>query len=173
MDFSAPVIIHTEAYYDTRGFFTEAYNRRSLGESGFYASLVQDNLSFSKRAVIRGLHYQPGQGKLVKCVKGEILDVVVDFRENSPTYGEHERFILKEGDNKWLWVPPMYAHGFQVLSEDAYVLYKATDYHNPETEGGIHYTSFGINWFDLGQEPNLSERDRNAKVISKQTLRNR
>jgi dTDP-4-dehydrorhamnose 3,5-epimerase len=135
---SLPGILLLEPYVfrDDRGFFLESYNRRSFADFGIPEPFVQDNHSYSEKNVIRGLHYQirQPQGKLVRAITGEILDVALDLRRSSPTFGKWESFKLS-GDNKLiLWIPPGFAHGFRVLSDAAHVFYKTTDFYAPEHE---------------------------------------
>jgi dTDP-4-dehydrorhamnose 3,5-epimerase len=123
-------------FNDDRGFFFESWNARALTEQGIDASFVQDNHSHSKRGVLRGLHYQiaHAQGKLVRCVVGEVFDVAVDLRRSSPTFGRSVGIVLSADNKELLWVPPGFAHGFVVLSDAAEFLYKTTDYWYPEHE---------------------------------------
>ena len=123
-------------FADDRGLFFESWNARALAASGIEETFVQDNHSCSKRGVLRGLHYQieHAQGKLVRCVAGEVFDVAVDLRRSSPTFGRHVGMVLSAENRESLWVPPGFAHGFVVLSEGAEFLYKTTDYWYPEHE---------------------------------------
>ena len=123
-------------FTDDRGDFFESWNARALTEHGIDASFVQDNHSRSKRGVLRGLHYQieHAQGKLVRCVIGEVFDVAVDLRKSSPTFGRSVGVVLSAENRTVLWVPPGFAHGFVVLSDAAEFLYKTTDYWHPEHE---------------------------------------
>jgi dTDP-4-dehydrorhamnose 3,5-epimerase len=130
------LIIEPRVFSDERGFFLESYNEQAMAGVGIREHFVQDNHSCSQRNVLRGLHYQikQVQGKLVRVVEGEILDVAVDLRKSSPTFGKWESVRLS-GDNKLMfWVPAGFAHGFRVTSEKAHVLYKATDFYAPEYE---------------------------------------
>jgi dTDP-4-dehydrorhamnose 3,5-epimerase len=156
------LILEPEVYRDGRGFFLESYNERSMAEAGIREHFVQDNHSFSRRNVIRGLHYQVRpQGKLVRVVAGEILDVAVDLRRSSPQFGAWCGLELSEVNQKMLWIPPGLAHGFLVLSEGAQVLYKATDFYDPETERTIAWNDpvLKIDW-RLTAPPILSAKDR-------------
>jgi dTDP-4-dehydrorhamnose 3,5-epimerase len=123
-------------FADDRGYFFESWNARALAEHGIDATFVQDNHSGSKRGVLRGLHYQieHAQGKLVRCVVGEVFDVAVDLRRSSPTFGRSVGVALSAENRTLLWIPPGFAHGFIVLSEAAEFLYKTTDYWHPEHE---------------------------------------
>ena len=130
------LLVEPRVFGDDRGFFFESWNRRALAEAGLDAEFVQDNHSRSVRGVLRGLHYQVEhvQGKLVRVVAGEVLDVVVDLRRRSPTFGRHVALTLSADNHRMLWVPPGFAHGFCVTSASADFLYKTTDYWHPEHE---------------------------------------
>jgi dTDP-4-dehydrorhamnose 3,5-epimerase len=129
-------LIEPRVFADDRGFFFESWNARQLAEAGIEATFVQDNQSRSRLGVLRGLHYQieHAQGKLVRCVVGEIFDVAVDMRRSSATFGQWVGAALSADNRRILWVPPGFAHGFVVVSETADVLYKTTDYWHPEHE---------------------------------------
>jgi dTDP-4-dehydrorhamnose 3,5-epimerase len=157
------LLLEPRAFGDDRGFFLESYNQRAFADLGIRELFVQDNHSYSVRNVIRGLHYQirQAQGKLVRVVAGEILDVALDLRRSSPTFGKWESFRLS-GENKWiLWIPPGLAHGFRVVSETAHVLYKATDLYAPEQERTIVWNDpqLNIDW-QLDGEPLISAKDQ-------------
>lgn len=130
------LLIEPRVFEDARGHFFESWNARSLAAAGIDATFVQDNHSRSHRGVLRGLHYQiqHPQGKLVRCVKGEVYDVAVDMRRSSPTFGRCAAATLSEDNRRILWVPPGFAHGFCVTSDAADFLYKTTDYWFPEHE---------------------------------------
>lgn len=147
-------------YSDKRGFFFESYRKPLFAELGLSHSFVQDNVSFSKKNTIRGLHFQEDQGKLVSVLKGQIFDVVVDVRPKSPTFGKWEALILDERNHYLLFVPKGFAHGFMVLSEDALVHYKVTSVYDPKKEKGIHWkdSEIKIPW-PLEGDPILSDRD--------------
>lgn len=131
-------VFENRAFSDDRGFFVEHWNQRRVEGEGFSLNFVQANHSRSKPAVIRGLHYQVGQGKLVGVVRGCIWDVAVDIRKGSPTYGEHFAIELSDSNHRQLWIPSGFAHGFCVLGhEPADVLYLVTDFYNPAAESGI------------------------------------
>jgi dTDP-4-dehydrorhamnose 3,5-epimerase len=156
------LLIEPRVFGDARGYFLESYNQRSMAEIGIRENFVQDNQSFSSRNVLRGLHYQvqSPQGKLVRVVAGEILDVVVDLRRNSSSCGNW-RSVRLSGDNKrMLWVPVGFAHGFRVISETAHVLYKTSDFYAPEHERTIAWNdpALGIDW-ELDGEPLVSAKD--------------
>lgn len=158
------VVLTPAVFEDERGYFFEAYNKSKLGDLGIYIDFVQDNQSFSKKGTLRGLHYQNppfGQTKLVRVLQGEIRDVAVDLRKDSPTYGQHFGIVLSAENKKQLLVPHGFAHGFSVLSDTAIVLYKCDEYYNKQSEGGIRYddTTLNIDWgMDL-KEAIVSEKD--------------
>jgi dTDP-4-dehydrorhamnose 3,5-epimerase len=145
------LILEPTAYYDERGYFMESYNRLTLGKNGINISFVQDNQSFSKYGVLRGLHFQKkpfAQTKLVRALTGRILDVVVDLRVEQPTYKQTFTVELSEENKKQLFVPQGFAHAFVVLSETAYVLYKCDEYYSKVSEGGIRFDDpeLNIDW---------------------------
>jgi dTDP-4-dehydrorhamnose 3,5-epimerase len=158
------LLIEPRVFGDTRGFFFESFNQRAFNQaSGLDLSFVQDNHSKSARHVLRGLHYQVQnpQGKLVRVVAGEVFDVAVDIRRDSPTFGQWVGEILSADNKRQLWVPPGLAHGFVVLSETAEFLYKTTDYYAPEHERCIAWNdpTLAIQWPQLDGEPLLSTKD--------------
>ena len=158
------VILTPKVYEDERGYFFEACNKNKLGDLGINYQFIQDNQSFSKRGVIRGLHLQINpfaQAKLVRVLEGEILDVAVDLRKNSPTYGKHLSVILSAANKKQLMVPHGFAHGFSVLSETASVLYKVDQSYHKESERGIRYddATLAIDWQLNPDEVIVSEKD--------------
>jgi dTDP-4-dehydrorhamnose 3,5-epimerase len=157
------VIVEPRVFSDERGFFLESYNERALAELGIQERFVQDNHSSSSRNVVRGLHYQikQPQGKLVRAVEGEILDVAVDLRRSSPTFGGWESVRLSGENKRMLWIPAGFAHGFLVISEKAQVLYKATDYYAPEHSRTLAWNDpdLKIEW-DVEGEPVVSAKDR-------------
>ena len=154
---------------DERGFFQETYREDAWAEHGVRGPFVQDNHSRSKRGTLRGIHFQtsPGQGKLVRVARGRVYDVVVDLRQDSPTFGEWEGFHLDDADGRQLWIPVGFGHGFCVLSETADFVYKCTSYYDPATESGIAFDDpdVGIAWPDE-VEPLSSERDRAAPRLA-------
>ena len=158
------VLLTPSIFEDERGYFYEAYNKSKLGDLGIQVDFVQDNQSFSKKGTLRGLHYQNppfAQTKLVRVLEGEIMDVVVDLRKDSPTFGKHFGIILSAKNKKQLLVPQGFAHGFSVLSETAVVFYKCDQYYNKESEGGIRFDdpSLKIDWgMDL-EAALVSEKD--------------
>ncbi|MFT4802700.1 MAG: dTDP-4-dehydrorhamnose 3,5-epimerase [Flavobacteriaceae bacterium] len=158
------VIINPTLFNDERGYFFEAYNQAKFHENGIMYQFVQDNQSFSVRGVIRGLHLQINpfaQAKLVRVLQGEILDVAVDLRKDSATYGHHVSVVLSSENKKQLMVPHGFAHGFSVLSETASVLYKVDQVYNKESERGIRYDdpTLAIDWQILPEEIIVSEKD--------------
>jgi dTDP-4-dehydrorhamnose 3,5-epimerase len=155
------LILDPKVFRDARGYFLESYNEKTLAEAGIRERFVQDNHSFSTRDVVRGLHYQiRPQGKLVRVAVGEILDVTVDLRRSSPTFGKWCAVNLSEAGKQMLWIPAGFAHGFRVLSENAHVLYKATDFYDPEAERTIAWNDPGlkIDW-QLAHPPTISAKD--------------
>ncbi len=158
------VIITPRVFEDSRGYFFEAYNQAKFDENGIVYQFIQDNQSFSKRGVIRGLHMQINpfaQAKLIRVLQGEILDVAVDLRKNSPTYGQHFSVVLSADNKKQLMVPHGFAHGFSVLSETASVLYKVDQVYHKESERGIRYDdpTLAIDWQLSPDEIVVSEKD--------------
>jgi dTDP-4-dehydrorhamnose 3,5-epimerase len=164
------VLIEPRVFEDPRGFFLETYQAEKFGEAGIDDHFVQDNHSRSKQGILRGLHYQVRhvQGKLVRVVLGEIFDVAVDIRRSSPTFGKWVGDFLSAQNKRELWVPPGFAHGFYVVSEWAEVLYKATDFYDPEAERCIAWndTTINVKWPILpGHAPTLSPKDLNGKLF--------
>ena len=159
------LLIEPKVFGDERGFFFESFNQRAFNEAtGLDVQFVQDNHSRSARNVLRGLHYQlppKAQGKLVRAVVGEVFDVAVDIRKDSPTFGKWVGEILSADNKRQLWVPPGLAHGFLVLSEIAEFLYKTTDYYAPELERCIRWDDplIGVKW-PFSEPPLLSAKDR-------------
>lgn len=162
------LIIEPNVFNDKRGFFFESWNMKMWKEAtGVDAQFVQDNQSFSQMGVLRGLHYQlqQPQGKLVRVTKGRVLDVAVDLRLKSKTFGRHVTIELSGKNQKQFWIPPGFAHGYVVLSETANFLYKTTDYYAPDDEHCIIWNDLelNINW-QLGNiEPLISKKDRNGQ----------
>jgi len=157
------LLLEPRVFGDERGFFLESYNERALAELGVRERFVQDNHSCSRRNVLRGLHYQirHAQGKLVRVVEGEVLDVAVDLRRSSLAFGKFEAVRLSGDNQRMLWIPAGFAHGFRVTSEKAHVLYKATDYYAPEYERTLAWNDPGlrIDW-QLDGEPIVSAKDQ-------------
>jgi dTDP-4-dehydrorhamnose 3,5-epimerase len=162
-----PIVIEPVVHGDARGFFQETYRRNVFGELGVTEEFVQDNHSRSGRGVLRGMHFQPGQAKLVRCARGAIVDVVVDIRPGSPSFGRWESFPLDDETNRQLYVPNGFAHGFCVTSELADVVYKVSTYYDPAAESGFRFDDpeVGIEW-PSGIELLVSERDRGAPLLS-------
>jgi len=164
-----PVVIAPAVHGDQRGFFMETFRADAWAEHGVDVDFVQDNHSRSRRGIVRGMHFQttPGQAKLLRCARGSILDVLVDVRRGSPTFGEWEGFRLDDENVHQLFVPVGFAHGFCVLSDTADVVYKCSSYYDPATEAGIAYDDpdVGIEWpSDLDLE--VSPRDRAAPRLA-------
>jgi dTDP-4-dehydrorhamnose 3,5-epimerase len=158
------VVIEPKVFGDARGFFYESFNQKAFNEAiGSQIDFVQDNHSRSAKGVLRGLHYQLSQtqGKLVRVVRGSVFDVAVDIRRSSATFGQWVGVELSEDNQKQLWVPEGFAHGFLVLSDSADFLYKTTDYYAPAHERAIQWNdpSVGITWPDVGMAPTLSAKD--------------
>jgi dTDP-4-dehydrorhamnose 3,5-epimerase len=144
------LLLEPRVFGDDRGFFLESYNQRTFAALGIAEPFVQDNHSYSAKNVIRGLHYQirQPQGKLVRAITGEILDVALDLRRSSPTFGQWESFKLSGENRQMLWIPRGFAHGFLVTSETAHILYKTTDFYAPEHERTVAWddAALKINW---------------------------
>ncbi len=161
------IIIEPAVYGDSRGYFLETWNQARYVEAGLPEVFVQDNLSYSRRGVLRGLHFQNpnAQGKLVYVLKGEVYDVVVDIRLGSPKFGDWIGETLSEENKRQLYIPPGYAHGFCVTREDALFVYKCTAAYNPAAEGAIRWDDpdIGIDW--PLTEFALSDKDRGAPLL--------
>jgi dTDP-4-dehydrorhamnose 3,5-epimerase len=158
------IVIDPVVFEDPRGFFMETWQARKFKDAGIDASFVQDSQSRSAQGTVRGLHYQikQAQGKLIRVIQGEAFDVLVDLRKSSPTFGQWVGELLSAGNRKIIWVPPGFAHGFQVLSDSADFEYRCTDYYAPEHERTILWNDpdIGIDWpLQDGQEPLMSEKD--------------
>jgi dTDP-4-dehydrorhamnose 3,5-epimerase len=161
-----PVLIEPIVYRDTRGFFQEVYRQDKLADLGIAHAFIQDNHSRSRKGIVRGMHFQPGMAKLVRCARGAIFDVLVDIRPGSSTFGRWEGFRLDDENCHELYCPDGFAHGFCVLSEVADVIYKTSIYWDPERESGFAHDDpdVGIEWpTDL--ELVASERDRGAPPL--------
>jgi dTDP-4-dehydrorhamnose 3,5-epimerase len=162
------VVLEPRVFTDERGFFLESYNQKDFAELGIAERFVQDNHSSSQRNVLRGLHYQlkQTQGKLVRVVEGEILDVAVDVRRSSPTFGGWASVRLSGENKRMLWIPPGFAHGFSVISEKAQVLYKATNFYAPEHERTLIWNDpdLKIDW-ELDGDPIVSAKDQRGVVL--------
>ena len=157
-------IIEPKVFGDARGYFFESFSEREFKEKVGDIHFVQDNESMSKYGVMRGLHFQRppyAQSKLVRCVKGKVIDVAVDIRKGSPTYGQHVAALLTEENHRQFFIPQGFAHGFAVLSESAVFQYKCDNFYHPEADGGISILdeSLGIDWGLAMEEAILSEKD--------------
>ena len=168
------LIFEPKVFGDARGFFVETYREEWLKEAGLKINFVQDNQSRSRKGVLRGLHYQMQhvQGKLVRASRGAVYDVAVDVRRGSPTFGKWEGVVLDDVAHRQLYVPPGFAHGFCVLSDDADFNYKCTDYWHPQSETGVVWNdpAIGVQWPDIGVPWTLSDKDRALPALDQQTL---
>lgn len=174
--FEGLVILEPAVNTDERGYFIEAYNKKTLKRLGINLEFVQDNQSRSKYGVLRGLHYQNppyAQSKLVRVLEGEILDVVVDIRPASATYLKNFTVVLSDVNKKQVLVPPGFAHGFIVLSKSADVIYKTDEYYNPDAEGGLLYNDpvLDINWKVPAGDIILSDKDINNPTVANADIR--
>ena len=162
------VLLAPPVHGDERGFFMETWREDAWREHGVPSEFVQDNQSRSRRGTVRGIHFQtdPGQGKLVRCARGTVFDVVVDLRRGSPTFGEWEGVVLDDERGHQLWIPVGFGHGFCVTSDEADFVYKCTAYYDAATEAGIRFDDpdVGIDWPDV--ELLCSERDRTAPRLA-------
>jgi dTDP-4-dehydrorhamnose 3,5-epimerase len=167
-----PVLIEPVSHGDARGFFQETFRKNVFAELGVHDEFVQDNHSRSRRGVLRGMHFQPGQAKLVRCPRGAVVDVIVDIRPGSPSFGSWEAFPLDDETHHQLYVPDGFAHGFCVTSEVADVIYKVSSYYDPEAESGFRFDDpeVAIEW-PAGVELAVSARDREAPLLSELSLR--
>ena len=164
------LIIEPKVFGDERGFFYESFNAKKFAElTGLNVEFVQDNHSMSAKNILRGLHYQiqQAQGKLVRVVSGEVFDVAVDLRKSSPRFGQWTGAFLSAENNKQMWIPPGFAHGFVVTSDKAEFLYKTTDYWAPEFERSLMWNdpAIGIEW-PITDAPVLSGKDQVAKLLT-------
>lgn len=162
------LVITPQSFGDERGYFYEAYNAKRYKEHGLVFDFVQDNVSKSVYGTVRGLHYQVGdyaQGKLCSVTFGKVFDVALDIRSNSPTYGKYFGLELSEENKIQLFIPPGFAHGFSVLSDEAIFRYKCTNFYNKEFERAIKFDdpALGIDW--KVQDPIVSEKDKQAKLF--------
>jgi dTDP-4-dehydrorhamnose 3,5-epimerase len=162
------VLIEPDVHGDERGFMLESFSRERWRELGIDVDFVQHNHSRSRQGTLRGIHFQtaPGQAKLVRCPRGEILDVAVDLRRGSPTYGQWEAHVLDDVKHRQLYVPVGFGHGFAVLSDVADVAYLVSSYYDPATESGIAWNDpeIGVDW--QVETPLLSDRDKNAPTLA-------
>jgi dTDP-4-dehydrorhamnose 3,5-epimerase len=164
-EISGLLVIEPDIFNDDRGFFFESYSKQRYAKFSIPDDFVQDNISKSKRGTVRGLHYQVGekaQGKLCQVIEGEVLDVAVDIRFNSPTFGKHFSLVLNSEKKLQLWIPPEFAHGFSVLSDEAIFSYKCTNYYSKTHERSILYNDADLKIDWKIEHPNVSEKDLNA-----------
>jgi len=163
-DIEGVILIEPKVFGDERGYFMETYNKADFIEAGITCEFVQDNQSKSSKGVLRGLHYQKqySQAKLVRVIKGEVFDVAVDLRKNSPTYAKYVGVILSAEKKNMLYIPKGFAHGFLVLSDEAEFTYKCDEFYHPEDEGGIRWDdpTIGIEWPVMKSEYSLNTRDK-------------
>jgi dTDP-4-dehydrorhamnose 3,5-epimerase len=166
-----PVLVEPAVHGDARGFFMETYRKSAYAELGIADEFVQDNHSRSRQGVVRGMHFQPGQTKLVRCARGAIVDVICDIRPGSGTFGQWEAFELSDENGHQLYVPDGFAHGFAVTSELADVVYKVSTYYDPASESGFRFDDpeVGIEWPGIDLTP--SARDQQAPLLSELGLR--
>lgn len=173
-DIECLIIIKPQIFKDSRGYFFESFSQREFNEKVTPIQFVQDNESCSSYGVMRGLHFQKppySQSKLVRCVKGSVLDVAVDIRKGSPTYGKHVAVELSAENHLQFFIPKGFAHGFAVLSEDAIFQYKCDEFYTPQSEGGIQLMdeSLGINWPISADDAILSDKDKKYPKLSEIT----
>ena len=169
-DIEGVVIIEPRIFKDSRGYFFESYSKREFDEKVCPIDFVQDNESMSTRGVMRGLHFQRppfAQSKLVRCIKGSVLDVAVDIRKGSPTYGKYVSCLLTEENHRQFFVPRGFAHGFAVMSDIAVFQYKCDNYYHPEADGGISIldSSLGIDWGITIDDAILSDKDQKHPLL--------
>ena len=163
------LLIEPDLFSDGRGYFFESYNKEKYAEIGLDINFVQDNISQSKKGTVRGLHYQVGdkaQGKLCQVVSGKVLDVAVDIRFGSPTFGKHYAHVLNSEKKIQIWIPPGLAHGFSVLSDEAIFSYKCTNYYSKDHERCILYNDPDLNIDWQVNNPVVSAKDLKAKKIN-------
>lgn len=173
-DIEGVIIIKPQIFKDSRGYFFESFSQREFNEKVTPIQFVQDNESCSSYGVMRGLHFQKppySQSKLVRCVKGSVLDVAVDIRKGSPTYGKHVAVELSAENHLQFFIPKGFAHGFAVLSEEAIFQYKCDEFYTPKSEGGIQLMdeSLGINWPISADDAILSDKDKKYPKLSEIT----
>lgn len=160
------LVIEPKVWVDERGYFLETFHQNWFKELDIQVDFVQDNQSFSNRGVLRGLHCQAApyaQGKLVRVIKGEVVDIAVDIRENSPTYGQHFSIHLSEENKKLVWVPPGFLHGFITLKDETIFTYKVSNYYHKESEVGVIWNdkTLNIDWILPESELIISDKDKN------------
>ena len=164
------LIIEPKVWKDDRGYFYESFNKKTFQDAGINLEFVQDNQSFSQKGTLRGLHAQAkpfAQGKLVRVIQGKVLDVAVDIRKGSPTFGKHVSVELSEDNKRQLFIPRGFAHGFVVLSESAIFQYKCDNYYAPQSEGGILWNDpmLGIDWQIPEKDIILSNKDKENPLL--------
>lgn len=163
------LIIQPTVFEDSRGYFFESYNKKNFLQEGINVDFVQDNQSLSQKGVLRGLHFQAppfAQGKLVRVITGSVLDVAVDIRKDSPTYGKHHAIELSESNKTMFYIPEGFAHGFLTLEDNTIFSYKCTNYYNKASEGTLLWNDeqLGINW--KTNTPSLSEKDKGGEMFN-------
>jgi dTDP-4-dehydrorhamnose 3,5-epimerase len=168
------VIIEPQVFFDDRGYFFESFSQQRFNEQVAPITFVQDNESKSSYGVLRGLHFQKSpfaQSKLVRVVKGKVLDVAVDLRKGSPTFGQYESVVLSEENKRQFFIPQGFAHGFAVLSEEAIFQYKCDNYYAPQSEGSVRWNdpTIGIDWQLPEKDIILSAKDEKAPLLSQLT----
>ena len=167
-DIQGLLIIEPDVFGDARGFFMESWNRQRYRAAGLDVDFVQDNISFSRRGILRGLHFQNPrpQGKLIQALQGEVFDVAVDIRRGSPTFGRWHGLVLSSENKRQFYIPPGFAHGFEVLSETALFHYKCTEFYSPKDEVAIHWNDpqIAIQWNI--REPLVSAKDGQAPRLA-------
>lgn len=173
-DIEGLIIIKPQIFKDSRGYFFESFSQREFNEKVTPIQFVQDNESCSSYGVMRGLHFQKppySQSKLVRCVKGSVLDVAVDIRKDSPTYGKHVAIELSAENHLQFFIPKGFAHGYAVLSKEAIFQYKCDEFYTPQSEGGIQLMdeSLGINWPISADDAILSDKDKKYPKLSEIT----
>ena len=161
-DLSGVLIVEPKVFGDQRGFFMETWNQNAYAAAGITAAFVQDNLSMSKKGILRGLHYQKPntQGKLVYVLQGEVFDVIVDIRAGSPTFGQSINIVLSADNKRQVYIPPGFAHGFCVTSDSAMFAYKCTDRYNPQAEVSVLWNDPDLNIPWPESNPELSAKDK-------------
>ncbi|MGZ5244875.1 MAG: dTDP-4-dehydrorhamnose 3,5-epimerase [Bacteroidia bacterium] len=168
--FDGLYVVKSTVYGDQRGYFTESYNKRDWELAGINTEFIQDNLSLSRKNILRGLHFQLApyaQAKIVRVIKGSVLDVVVDIRRNSPTYGQHFSLVLSDENFLQLYIPEGFAHGFLTLQEDTIFAYKCSNYYHHDLERGLSWNDADLN-IDWGiTHPILSDKDKQYEPFSK------
>ena len=171
-DIEGLIEITPRVFEDERGYFYESYSKQAFEKIGLDLDFVQDNQSLSQKGVLRGLHFQNppyAQGKLVRIVKGAVIDVAVDLRKNSPTYGKFHKVLLTEDNKRLFWIPPGFAHGFLTLEDDTIFSYKVTGVYNKESEGCIKWddTNLNIDWeIPQDMKPLVSEKDEEGDLFN-------